>query len=82
MPIRKDMRTLIALTFFFSLYAFAQNKQELGQVKSYIEKNKMDYGDQQLLMRDVCRKPIEYLETRYEGIPKETLIKMKEKCGR
>ncbi len=75
------MRTIIALTLFFSFYAYSQNKQEMKQAEDYAKKNQMDYGDKQLLMRDTCRKPIEYLETRYENIPKETLVKMQERCG-
>jgi FMN-dependent NADH-azoreductase len=73
------MRTLIALTFFFSIYAYSQTKQEIQETS---KKLKMDYGDQQLLMRDVCRKPIEYLETRYSNVPKDKLLKMKEKCDK
>jgi len=40
----------------------------------------MDYGDKQLLKRDSCRKPIEYLQTRYPDMKKEDLEKMKAKC--
>lgn len=75
------MRTIIALSFFFSLYAFAQTQQETKQAQDYAQKNKMDDGDKQLLMRDACRKPTEYLETKYDNIPKETLKKIQERCG-
>lgn len=42
---------------------------------------KRDYGDKQLLQRDVCRKPIEALETKYSDLTKEQLEKMKAKCS-
>jgi len=68
------MKTLFILTLFISLnsHALSDEKKE--------EKKEMDYGDKQLLKRDSCRKPIEYLQTRYPDMKKEDLEKMKAKC--
>jgi hypothetical protein len=50
------MKTLFILTLFVSLnsLAFADESK-----KESDKKDKMDYGDKQLLQRDTCRKPIE-----------------------
>lgn len=72
------MKMIILIAFFFSFAAFSQNDEKK---KDLYQKDKMDYGDKQLLNRDVCRKPIEALETKYDNIKKEELAKMKEKCG-
>lgn len=68
------MKTLLVLSFLFSLNALAQTEDNAKK-----EKDKMDYGDKQLLQRDICRKPVEYLETRY-GMTKEEIQKQKAKC--
>lgn len=81
MSISIYMRTIIALSFFFSLYAYSQTQQENKLAQDYAQKAKLDYGDKQLLMRDACRKPIEYLETKYDNIPKEELQKLQKRCG-
>ena len=72
------MKTILTLSLLFSLNVFAQ---EANQKKEQPKKDQMDYGDKQLLRRDTCRKPMEYLETRYSDIPKEKLQKMKEDCS-
>ncbi|WPU64348.1 hypothetical protein [Peredibacter starrii] len=64
------MKTFILFTIFLSLTSFAAEDP----------RKKMDYGDKQLLQRDVCRKPIEYLQTRYPDFTKEQLEKMKSEC--
>lgn len=56
--------------------AFAQYDAKKDDKK----KEKMDYGDKQLLNRDSCRKPIEALETKYPQYTREQLEKMKAKC--
>lgn len=65
------MKTILLLTLIVSFHAFAQSPDK---------KDKMDYGDKQLLERDACRKPIEYLQTRYPDYTKEQLEKMKSEC--
>lgn len=72
----KGMKTLIILTLFLSLNAMANSDESKKDEK----KAQMDYGDKQLLKRDSCRKPIEYLETRYPDVKKEELEKMKANC--
>lgn len=67
---------LIFLFLSLSFSSFAEDKR----AKETAQKEKMDYGDKQLLKRNVCRKPIEHLETRYKGISKEKLEKMKSEC--
>lgn len=71
------MKTLTILTLLLSLSAFAQSDDS----KKDDKKDKMDYGDKQLLQRDTCRKPIEALETKYPNMTKEELEKMKAKCA-
>lgn len=68
------MKTFIILSLLVSLNALAEDS------KKEEKKESMDDGDKQLLNRDVCRKPIEYLETRYSQFKKEELEKMKAKC--
>lgn len=70
------MKTFIIFTLLLSFNSFAQssNSQEQDPRK------KMDYGDKQLLQRDTCRKPMEYLQTRYPDFTKEQLEKMKSEC--
>lgn len=73
------MKILIAFTLMFSLNSFAQTTFEAK--KEPQKKDDMDYGDKQLLRRDTCRKPMEYLETRYPNKTKEELAKMKKECA-
>lgn len=68
------MKTFIVLSLILSLNSFAEDS------KKEEKKESMDDGDKQLLSRDVCRKPMEYLETRYSQFKKEELEKMKAKC--
>jgi len=68
------MKTIIMLTLLLSLNVQAQDP------KKEEKKETMDYGDKQLMKRDTCRKPIEYLQTRYPDVKKEDLEKMKAKC--
>lgn len=68
------MKTFIIFVLFLSLNALAEDP------KKDEKKDTMDYGDKQLLKRDTCRRPIEYLQTRYPDMKKEDLEKMKAKC--
>jgi len=68
------MKTIILLSLLLSLNALAEDP------KKEEKKETMDYGDKQLMKRDTCRKPIEYLQTRYPDVKKEDLEKMKAKC--
>lgn len=70
------MKTLLVMTILFSLQAYSRP----ADPKESSKKDKMDYGDKQLLHRDACRKPMEALETKYPDIKKEELEKMKSKC--
>lgn len=72
------MKMTILIALLVSVSAFSQTNEKK---KDLYHKDKMDYGDKQLLNRDVCRKPLEALETKYANIKKEELEKMKEKCG-
>ncbi|WP_408097349.1 hypothetical protein ACJVC5_00110 [Peredibacter sp. HCB2-198] len=69
------MKTLITMTLLLSFNSFAQSSNTQENPKK-----KMDYGDKQLLQRDTCRRPIEYLQTRYPDFTKEQLEKMKSEC--
>ena len=72
-----NMKTLfIATTLLLSFHSWAQSSES----KLEEAKKKMDYGDKQLFQRDICRKPIEYLETRYSDFTKAQLEEMKAKC--
>lgn len=71
---KEYMKTFIILSLLVCLNALAEDS------KKEEKKESMDDGDKQLLNRDVCRKPIEYLETRYSQFKKEELEKMKAKC--
>ena len=68
------MKSLFILSLLFSLNVLAESEDNAKK-----EKDKMDHGDKQLLQRDICRKPVEYLESRY-GMTKEEIQKQKEKC--
>ena len=70
------MKTLFFLSLVLSLNTFAQT----DTTKTKDKKDKMDYGDKQLLKRDTCRKPMEALQTKYPEMTKEDLEKMKAKC--
>lgn len=70
------MKFLLFLSMFISLSTFAENSEPSKKME---KKEKMDYGDKQLHQRDVCRKPVEFLETRY-GMTKEEIEKAKAKC--
>lgn len=70
------MKIFLFLSMFFSLSTFAENSKPS---KNMEKKEKMDYGDRQLHQRDVCRKPVEFLETRY-GMTKEEIEKAKAMC--
>ena len=70
------MKTLFILTLIVSINSYAQSDEKKDE-----KKDSMDYGDKQLLKRDTCRRPIEYLQTRYPDMKKEELEKMKAKCA-
>ena len=73
------MKTLIIFSLLLSFNVYAQKSDDSKKDSS--KKEEMDYGDKQLLKRDTCRKPIEYLETRYPNKTKEELEKMMKDCS-
>jgi hypothetical protein len=73
------MKTYLIITLLFSLSALAQTPSPQSK-KSPKAQDQMDEADKQLLRRDVCRKPMEALETRYDNVEKKDLEKMKANC--
>lgn len=65
------------ILLMFSFGVMAQTPQPKKEVPL---KDQMDEGDKLLLARDVCRKPMEALETKFEGLDKKQLEKMKKDC--
>jgi hypothetical protein len=73
------MKIYLIITLLFSLSTLAQVPSPQSK-KTPRAQDQMDEGDKQLLKRDVCRKPMEALETRYDNIEKKDLEKMKANC--
>lgn len=71
------MKLFLFVSICFSFSVFAQNSEPQKKVEK--TKEVIDYGDKQLHQRDICRRPVEFLETRY-GMTKEEIAKAKAKC--
>lgn len=78
-----NMKIILTLTILFSLNTFAQTLETGTLPKPQKEPSKyekMDSSDEEVFKRDVCRRPIEALETRYSQYSKAQLEKMKSEC--
>lgn len=73
------------MTFFTLIILILSSESSVNSTSKIAKKEnpnsiQMDEGGKQLLKRDVCRKPIEALETKYESISKDQLKKLKAEC--